>query len=137
MLQTYEYIGFGHWPFQLGIALIRISFMHDDWTQDQTTDHRLLFYFSRNLFILYVYTRVFYLSPALPFRSGLLWLSCFIQQLMRKLAVVWIIYNSTHMPEDGMVAVRGLCQGSSEMEGLCDVARELCSTKVYSHRHFN
>lgn len=37
----------------------------------------------------------FFLLP-----PALLWLSCFIQQLMRKLAVVWIIYNSTHVADD-------------------------------------
>jgi len=101
----------------LGIALIHISFMHDDWSQCQTTDHRLLFYFPRNLFILYVYTRVFYPTRASPFRPGLLWLSCFIQQLMRKLAVVWIIYNSTHTQKDGTNgAVSSLYEGSSDME---------------------
>lgn len=40
-------------------------------------------------------------------QPALLWLSCFIQQLMRKLAVVWIIYNSTHVMEAAAAADGG------------------------------
>lgn len=83
----------------IGFALIRISFMHGVYRA------RLLFYF-----ILFHF---FSLSLSLSLTHthtqsslALLWLSCFIQQLMRKLAVVWIIYNSTHVEGNNTASCR-------------------------------
>lgn len=92
----------------IGFALIRISFMHGIWP-------RLLFYFI-SFHSIWVF---FHLSgnSRTSAQPALLWLSCFIQQLMRKLAVVWIIYNSTHVVESAAAgAALAVAVGSGDKQ---------------------